>query len=99
MVQRYHKNTRLKRFFWRFMDRFWARTGGRIYKMSRLVMTLCLAFVTNATAMVVSAVVLDYPFLYPLTDDFWPDFWKFYQAQREANPRSGGLASAAIGNE
>ena len=81
------------------MDLFWARTGDRSYKMSRMVMDLCSVFVTNATTMVVSAVVLDYPFLYPLTDDFWPDFWKFYQAQREAIPRSGGLASAAIGNE
>ena len=45
------------------------------------------------------AVVPGYPFLHSLTDDFWPDFWKFYQAQREAIPRSGGLVSAANENE
>ena len=45
------------------------------------------------------AVVPGYPFLHPLTDDFWPYFWRFYQEQREDIPRSGGLASAANENE
>jgi len=42
------------------------------------------------------AVVPGYPFLHPLADDFWPDFWKFYTEQRAEIPRSGGLASAAV---
>ena len=29
------------------------------------------------------AMVPGYPFLNPLEDDFWPDFWKFYQEHRE----------------
>jgi REP element-mobilizing transposase RayT len=41
------------------------------------------------------AVVPGYPFLHPLDEDFWPDFWKLYLEQRERSPRSGGLASAA----
>jgi putative transposase len=32
------------------------------------------------------AVVPGYPFLQPLADDFWPDFWKFYQEHRESVP-------------
>jgi REP element-mobilizing transposase RayT len=42
------------------------------------------------------AVVPGYPFMHPLAEDFWPEFWKFYQEQREESPRSGGLASAAV---
>jgi putative transposase len=32
------------------------------------------------------AVVPGYPFLHPLKEDFWEQFWKIYQAQREAMP-------------
>ena len=35
------------------------------------------------------AVVPGYPFLDPLDEDFWPDFWKLYQKQREDTPRNG----------
>ncbi len=42
------------------------------------------------------AVVPGYPFLHPLDESFWPDFWKFYEAQREDFPRSGKLGFAAI---
>ena len=41
------------------------------------------------------AVVPGYPFLHPVEEDFWRDFWKFYTEHRETTPRSGGLASAA----
>jgi len=32
------------------------------------------------------AVVPGYPFLHPLQDDYWPQFWQFYQEQREPTP-------------
>jgi hypothetical protein len=37
------------------------------------------------------AVVPGYPFLHPLAEGFWPDFWKLYLKHREpmpAGPRS-----------
>jgi hypothetical protein len=33
------------------------------------------------------AVVPGYPFLHPLADDFWPQFWKLYTAQRDPIPK------------
>ena len=32
------------------------------------------------------AVVPGYPFLHPLSEDFWEQFWKIYQQQREPDP-------------
>jgi hypothetical protein len=32
------------------------------------------------------AIVPGYPFLHPLSEDFWPLFWKLYQAKRESAP-------------
>ena len=32
------------------------------------------------------AVVPGYPFMNPLADDFWPNFWKFYEQQHEPQP-------------
>ena len=32
------------------------------------------------------AIVPGYPFLYPLSQDFWPLFWKLYQAKRDPVP-------------
>jgi REP element-mobilizing transposase RayT len=32
------------------------------------------------------AIVPGYPFLHPLTEDFWETFWKLYQQHREAAP-------------
>jgi len=34
------------------------------------------------------AVVPGFPFLHPLDEDFWEQFWKLYQQQREAAPES-----------
>ena len=33
------------------------------------------------------AIVPGYPFLHPLSEDFWPLFWKLYQAQRDPVPK------------
>lgn len=32
------------------------------------------------------AIVPGYPFLHPLSEDFWPLFWKLYQAKRDPVP-------------
>lgn len=33
------------------------------------------------------AIVPGYPFMHPLSEEFWPLFWKLYQAQRDPVPR------------
>jgi len=32
------------------------------------------------------AVIPGYPFLHPLTEDFWEVFWKLYEQKREPGP-------------
>ncbi len=32
------------------------------------------------------AMIPGHPFLHPLEEDFWPDFWKFYKEHREPTP-------------
>jgi hypothetical protein len=34
------------------------------------------------------AVVPGFPFLHPLDENFWEQFWKLYQQQREPIPQS-----------
>jgi hypothetical protein len=34
----------------------------------------------------IGAIIPGYPFMHPLTDDFWEMFWKLYQQEREQDP-------------
>jgi hypothetical protein len=42
------------------------------------------------------AVVSGFPFLHPLSEDFWELFWKIYSKLREPTPVAASRESAAI---
>ena len=42
------------------------------------------------------AVVPGYPFLHPLQEDYWPQFWRFYQEQREPAPVEPANPSSTV---